>query len=470
MVNAHQVHHGCLEIVDVDGVFDNVVAEFIGFAVADSFFHPGSGHPDREAARMVVAAIIVGGQFALRVIGAPKFSTPNHQRIIKQTPHFQVFDQRRRSLIHAFSHDFDVVGQVAVVIPALVVELDEFHVFFGQLSRQQAVIRESSGLAGFRAVHIENIIRLLAHVQRFGHGHLHPVRHFILADARIHFRVGGVPVVFLVQFAQIIQHPAAAGTIHSRRVVEIQNRILARAEQHALVFGRQETIAPKLGVQRLVALLTARKQHHKRRQVLVVAAQPVADPRTETGPARLLRTRLHKRHRRIVVDGFGVHGFHKTQIIGDFGVVRHQVADPRAAFTVLLEIKLAERQRKRPLPGRHSGEPLPAAHRIGQFLAKHFAQFGLVVKQFQLRWRTALEQVNDAFDLGRKVRQPALLRLIGGKSPHRVGQRTQCQRSQTQYAAPQKLAAIQLLGYFFGFVHGFMNAKVLDLSGQVWAF
>ena len=40
-----------------------------------------------------------------------------------------------------------------------------------------------------------------------------------------------------------------------------------------------------------------------------------------------------------MVDRFGVHRLHDAQVIGDLGQMRKSVADPRAALTVLLELK-----------------------------------------------------------------------------------------------------------------------------------
>ena len=61
VIDAQEVHDGGLVIVNMHGVFDDVVAKIIRFAVGKPFFHPGTSHPDGVAAGMVVAPIIVGG-------------------------------------------------------------------------------------------------------------------------------------------------------------------------------------------------------------------------------------------------------------------------------------------------------------------------------------------------------------------------------------------------------------------------
>jgi hypothetical protein len=65
VINAHQVHNGCLKIVDMHRVFLDVIAKIVGLTKHKTLFHPGSCHPNRVAARVMVAAIIVAGEFAL---------------------------------------------------------------------------------------------------------------------------------------------------------------------------------------------------------------------------------------------------------------------------------------------------------------------------------------------------------------------------------------------------------------------
>ncbi len=51
--DAEAVEDGGLEIADVDGIFDDIVGEIVGFAVDDAAFDAAAGHPYGEAARMV---------------------------------------------------------------------------------------------------------------------------------------------------------------------------------------------------------------------------------------------------------------------------------------------------------------------------------------------------------------------------------------------------------------------------------
>ena len=58
VVDAEQVQQRCIEVANVNRLVDNIVAEVVGFAVNGSALHSGSGHPDTEATRVVVATVV----------------------------------------------------------------------------------------------------------------------------------------------------------------------------------------------------------------------------------------------------------------------------------------------------------------------------------------------------------------------------------------------------------------------------
>ena len=84
--------------------------------------------------------------------------------------------------------------------------------------------------------------------------------------------------------------------------------------------------------------------------------------------------------------------------------VRQQLADPRAALAVLRELEDRAGERNRRLVGRHAGQPLAAADRVGQLLAVLLVEQRLVVEQVLLRRPAALEQIDDPLRLRREVR------------------------------------------------------------------
>src|SRR5205823_4674017 len=55
VVDPQAVQHGGVQVVDVDGVLDDVVPEVVGLAVGDAGLDAAAGQPHGKAARVVVA-------------------------------------------------------------------------------------------------------------------------------------------------------------------------------------------------------------------------------------------------------------------------------------------------------------------------------------------------------------------------------------------------------------------------------
>src|SRR5436190_138739 len=83
---------------------------------------PAPPHPDGEAARVVVPPIVVLRQPALAVARPPELTSPDHQRVVQHPALLQVLHQRRARLVGLAALDADRGGQVAVLVPALVIE------------------------------------------------------------------------------------------------------------------------------------------------------------------------------------------------------------------------------------------------------------------------------------------------------------------------------------------------------------
>src|SRR5258705_9715909 len=56
VVEPHQLQDGGVEVVNLDRILDDVVAEIVGLSDRNARLDAASGHPDRERARMVVAS------------------------------------------------------------------------------------------------------------------------------------------------------------------------------------------------------------------------------------------------------------------------------------------------------------------------------------------------------------------------------------------------------------------------------
>ena len=65
VVNAQQPQHRGVEVVNVDATFRDVVTEIVRLAINQARLHPAARHPSGEAARMMVAPVVVRREFAL---------------------------------------------------------------------------------------------------------------------------------------------------------------------------------------------------------------------------------------------------------------------------------------------------------------------------------------------------------------------------------------------------------------------
>src|SRR6185503_1631839 len=85
VVDPQQVKQGRLEVVDIDGVGDDVVAELVGFAVAHAALYAAAGHPEGEGVGVMVAAplgLVV--DVALEERRASEFAAPDDQGVVEQ--------------------------------------------------------------------------------------------------------------------------------------------------------------------------------------------------------------------------------------------------------------------------------------------------------------------------------------------------------------------------------------------------
>src|SRR5215472_10658899 len=106
-------------------IADRVEGEVVSFAEGNARLYASARHPHGKAAWVMIASIVGGGQLALAIHSASEFSAPDHQRVIQHPALLQVLDQGGGRLIHCFALPRDFLGQVTMLIPAAMVNLDE---------------------------------------------------------------------------------------------------------------------------------------------------------------------------------------------------------------------------------------------------------------------------------------------------------------------------------------------------------
>jgi len=165
VVDAQAAQDRGVQIVDGDGILVDVVRELVSRPDRGPVLDAPAGHPDRKAARVMVAAIILGGEFSLAVHGSPEFAATDDERIVQQTPLFQILNERGRRLIHLTGRGPYRFREAVVMVPRMVVgvgdlrphDFDDPRTGFDQpASQQQALVERVA------AVTIANGIGLAA--------------------------------------------------------------------------------------------------------------------------------------------------------------------------------------------------------------------------------------------------------------------------------------------------------------------
>src|SRR6267378_394902 len=127
MLEAKLVKDGRVEVADVDRVFDDVVRHLIRFAIHQARLDAAAGHPNAEAARVMIAAVILLGQFALRVHSAAEFTAPNHESVLEHATLLEILDEPIAGLVNVLALSGEIARQIAVLVPASMENLDEAH-------------------------------------------------------------------------------------------------------------------------------------------------------------------------------------------------------------------------------------------------------------------------------------------------------------------------------------------------------
>src|SRR5439155_17519118 len=83
VVDAELMQDGRLEVTNVDAVRHDVVGEIVSLAIDDTGLDAGSGHPDSEAAGMMVTSIIGRSELALRVNRPSELAGPDAGRNVE---------------------------------------------------------------------------------------------------------------------------------------------------------------------------------------------------------------------------------------------------------------------------------------------------------------------------------------------------------------------------------------------------
>src|SRR5205807_10384212 len=100
VIQAEQVENRRLQIVHVDLVLHDMEAKLIGSAVSEAALDATAGHPDGKGLRMMIAAEPAAqSRIGFDHRRTAELAAPDDQRLIEQTPSFEVGNESGTRLI-----------------------------------------------------------------------------------------------------------------------------------------------------------------------------------------------------------------------------------------------------------------------------------------------------------------------------------------------------------------------------------
>ena len=143
----------------------------------------------------------------------------------------------------------------------------------------------------------------------------------------------------LVQLFHRIKRVPLQFFVDAVRVRQVQDRIAAGAELHALVDSGKKSAAPAA----IAAARTfrARTENDERREILRFRAQPIENPGAHARTSELHAARVHQQLARSVVERVRGHRFHQRDVVDDLRSVRQKLRklSPALAGFVKLEFR-----------------------------------------------------------------------------------------------------------------------------------
>ena len=384
MLDAKLVQHRGVEVMDRADVFNRRIAQLIARTIHKPALDPAASQPDAHRLVVMVAAV------ALRHRRPPELAGPDHDRAVEHAAVLQIGDQGHAGPVDLLRLELDAVFHAAMVVPVLVVELDEPHAPLGQPPREQAV-RGERAIAWLAAVEFERLGTLVLRIHQFGHARLHRKGHFILRDPRGDLGIARERIVLGVDGVDRGDVGPLPLPCDPGGAAQVEHRVSLAPQLHALIPAGQETARPLPGRNRLVlATLAKRRQHHEPRQVGRVTPQAIGDPRPHAGSARDLRSGVHEHVGRIVIDGVGRHRADQADVAEHRADVGEERADFGAVGAHLRKGMLrAKAGQLLPLQLR---ELLSLRHALGHRLPVELCQLRLVVEGFEVRRPTGHRQ------------------------------------------------------------------------------
>ena len=270
--------------------------------------------------------------------------------------------------------------------------MDVAHAGLDQTTREQ-----TAGAERRVAILLADALRLFANVEQLQRLELHAIGRLHRLDAAFEKCVGAERLrVVLVEALQRVHVGALCRRVHLF-VPQIRDDLLGirivDLKAYALILGRQEC-RPGL---RSAAV---RAQRDERRQVLVLGAETVRNPRAHRRPCCQHAAGVEQGPPRCVRRVEGVHRSNDAHVVDDAGELRQQLAHLDAIAPVALEL-----ERRRQQPARRAlGAQVDGARTLSRVLG----QRRLGIEHVELRRPAVHVKHDDVLGLGRQ-RRPGIV-------------------------------------------------------------
>ena len=315
VVKTELLQQGGVQVVDVNGIFYDAEAEFIGGAMDKAGFDAASCGPHGEGIHMVIASDGVP-DFAHR--GASELAAPDHEGIIQQPSLFEIDDEGGAGLVHFAAAQLElfveIINLITVVIPVGVIELNKAHASFDESAGEQAI----AGVGGFFSgapVQGEGGLIFAREIHEFRRAGLHAVGCFVAIEAGEDFRITGGCELFVIEGGDGGLEVEFGFTAQPLRAAKVEDGIAGGAEGDSLKRGGEESAAPQCRAGARAAW-SALKDNESG-QVAGGAAKSIGRPRSEGGAARRLEAGIHEKFGRSVIKKVGGHAAQPAHVVGD---------------------------------------------------------------------------------------------------------------------------------------------------------
>lgn len=189
VVDAKQVQHRGMQVVNVDLSVDDVVAHVIGLAIGEPTFYAAARHPSTKTLGLMLSTVFLYRRGAAEILTpgcATELSRPKHQSILKQSSLFQILEQSGNWLIGLFAESREIAANVAVMVPAVHGNLHKPHARFAEFPSKETCATMFVSLVTADTVEVKCCLAFVREIDQLRCRGLHAEGQFHVLDHPFH--------------------------------------------------------------------------------------------------------------------------------------------------------------------------------------------------------------------------------------------------------------------------------------------